>query len=570
MIEAKILRISKGLTLPDEAVTQTFAILAKRGMGKTYTGAVMAEEMLKQQLQVIVVDPVGVWYGLRSSADGKHAGLEILIAGGEHGDIPITADNGEVLANLVVDNRLSIILDLSLFRKNETVKFMTDFAETLYRRNRTAVHLFLDEADQFAPQRPMPNEARMLGAIEDIVRRGRARGIGVTMITQRPSVLNKNVLTQIEVLIALRLTAPLDQKAIDEWVKTHAEEDQRAKFMTSLPSLPIGEAWFWSPGWLEGMFKRVKIRKRETLDSSSTPKAGQAKITAQKMTSMDLDKLREQLSLTIEKVESADPKVLRQRIVKLEQQIKDQKPDTIVTQVEVLPPGLKQRLQDLHHEASRLTVEISQLIDWATKFSDASDTQPQFQEVAVKLEKIPTNAPEPGYYKKAFERSVETKSPADLKAGEIRMLEVLGRGYPLHFTRAQMASLAKMKVTGGTFGTYYGNLKRNGYLEEIAGNIKIGAKGLQLLGIPASQPAKTPAEKVAMWRSVMRAGEARIFDTILSQRRRGISRDTLAELVGMSPSGGTFGTYLGTLRRNKLIETDGDTIRVADGLVGAS
>jgi hypothetical protein len=44
------LRISSNLILPEEAVTQTFGIMAKRGSGKTYTAAVLAEEMLKANL----------------------------------------------------------------------------------------------------------------------------------------------------------------------------------------------------------------------------------------------------------------------------------------------------------------------------------------------------------------------------------------------------------------------------------------------------------------------------------------------------------------------------------------
>jgi hypothetical protein len=42
---------------------QTFAVLAKRGAGKTYTTLVLVEEMLKAQLQVVVADPVGVTWG---------------------------------------------------------------------------------------------------------------------------------------------------------------------------------------------------------------------------------------------------------------------------------------------------------------------------------------------------------------------------------------------------------------------------------------------------------------------------------------------------------------------------
>jgi hypothetical protein len=40
------LNLAEGLSLPLDAVTETFAILAKRGVGKTYTGAVLAEEMV--------------------------------------------------------------------------------------------------------------------------------------------------------------------------------------------------------------------------------------------------------------------------------------------------------------------------------------------------------------------------------------------------------------------------------------------------------------------------------------------------------------------------------------------
>ena len=40
------LALGPGLVLPVEAVTETFAVLAKRGAGKTYTAAVLVEEML--------------------------------------------------------------------------------------------------------------------------------------------------------------------------------------------------------------------------------------------------------------------------------------------------------------------------------------------------------------------------------------------------------------------------------------------------------------------------------------------------------------------------------------------
>lgn len=53
------LKISHDFTLPLSAVTQTFAILAKRGVGKTYLASVMAEEMLRAGQQITALDPTG-------------------------------------------------------------------------------------------------------------------------------------------------------------------------------------------------------------------------------------------------------------------------------------------------------------------------------------------------------------------------------------------------------------------------------------------------------------------------------------------------------------------------------
>jgi DNA-binding Lrp family transcriptional regulator len=79
-VQAKpLLRISEDLSLPAEAVTETFAILANRGVGKTYTASVLVEELLKAGLQVAVSDPGGVWWGLRASADGTVPGLPIVV-----------------------------------------------------------------------------------------------------------------------------------------------------------------------------------------------------------------------------------------------------------------------------------------------------------------------------------------------------------------------------------------------------------------------------------------------------------------------------------------------------------
>jgi DNA helicase HerA-like ATPase len=130
------LRLAPGLTMPDDAVTETFGILAVRGAGKSNTGAVMAEEMFRNRLPFVVVDPVAAWWGLRSSRDGKGAGLAIPIFGGKKGDVALERGGGQLVADLVVDQRLSCVLDLSQFESEGSKKhFLLEFGQRLYRRN---------------------------------------------------------------------------------------------------------------------------------------------------------------------------------------------------------------------------------------------------------------------------------------------------------------------------------------------------------------------------------------------------------------------------------------------------
>ena len=74
--------ISDTVALPADAVTQTFACIGRKGAGKTYLASMLAEQMLDIGAQVVILDPVGNWYGLRVAADGKAKGKDIFIAVG--------------------------------------------------------------------------------------------------------------------------------------------------------------------------------------------------------------------------------------------------------------------------------------------------------------------------------------------------------------------------------------------------------------------------------------------------------------------------------------------------------
>ena len=56
--------------LPSDAFDDRIAIVGTAGSGKTYAAKGFVERLLDSAARVAVVDPLGVWWGLRASADG--------------------------------------------------------------------------------------------------------------------------------------------------------------------------------------------------------------------------------------------------------------------------------------------------------------------------------------------------------------------------------------------------------------------------------------------------------------------------------------------------------------------
>jgi uncharacterized protein len=276
--------------LPDAALDADIAILGKKGRGKTFTAKGIVERLLQMRRRVLVLDPLSVWWGLKASADGKSPGFPIPVFGGPHGDIPITGESGHALGQLLTGTPISAVLDLGQMRKSEQARLVADVLDHLFTVNRDPLWLVLEEADAFAPQQPMGDMTRVLGEVDRIARRGRNFGFRLISITQRPAKLNKDVLTQLSTLIALGVTSPQDRDAIKAWVDGNADRDKARDVYDSLAHLKVGEGWIWAPD--HSLLKRVKFPAIVTLDTSKTPKAGDARITAPVLAHTDIAKLR--------------------------------------------------------------------------------------------------------------------------------------------------------------------------------------------------------------------------------------------------------------------------------------
>jgi hypothetical protein len=280
------------LPIPGEVLGDCGAILGTRGAGKSGTGRGMAEHELDAGHRICCIDPKGDWYGIRANKDGTPSRFDVVVFGGEHADIEITDDMGKVLGEIIAKGARSSVIDLSGFSRAGMLRFMAAFAEALFFHNRQPITLFVDEADQLAPQRVPAEVARLLHHMEALIRQGRQRGILMWMLTQRPAVLNKNLLSQAATLIAMKMTAPQDRKAIRDWMDSH-DSEKAAAIERSLPKLKVGQGYVWCP---EAEFlEQVQFPMYESYDSGRTPRHGEV-VGDVKLRPLDVAALREALT----------------------------------------------------------------------------------------------------------------------------------------------------------------------------------------------------------------------------------------------------------------------------------
>jgi len=561
----KALKISKEISLPIDAVTQTLAAIGRKGAGKTYLATMIAEQMLDAKAQIVVIDPVGNWWGLRVGADGKTKGKEIFVIGGEHGDVPLVPEAGAKIARLIVEKNISAIIDVSGFRIGEHKRFAADFAEEFFhlkKSNKGPVHLFIEEAQKIIPQRVGPDEARMVGAFEQIVRLGRNYGIGATLITQRPQSVNKEVLSQVECLCVLQVTGPHERKALEEWVY---EAGADRKLVGELPGLSQGEGYVWSPSWLR-IYERVHFSKKTTFDASATPEVGKA-TKAASLSAVDVDALRKDMADVVAEAEKDDPKALHRRIRELEKEAKNA-PQAPVEQKVIEVPVLKDsQIKELGRIAERMYAEAERhgkamALLWANFDEIGQAMAKAMESLAIQQKVLPkTMVVKPDAFKK-MELKVNVKptgipveggaltGPEQRIANAIAWLNSIGVEEP---NKTAVAFLAGYTYGSGGFNNPCGSLRSKGYIDYRPGNkIVLTEAGYGMAEVP-SEPL-TQEQLHAKVLSVLPGPEQRILRPLLENGGEEMSNDDLAAASGYQLGSGGFNNPKGRLRSLGLIE----------------
>ena len=508
--------------IPDAALDDRLAFVGTSGSGKTYTAGTAVERLLASNARVVIVDPLDVWWGLRVKANGKDPAFPVAIFGGSHADLPITESAGALLGETVATAEQSCIISLGgMATKSAERRFMLAFLERLYRKaTGEPFHLVFDEADLWAPQKS--SEPQLQNLMEQIVRRGRVKGFIPWLITQRPAVISKDVLSQADGLVAMKLTSSQDRDALGSWIEGQADRADEKKMLARLPTLQRGEGIVWIPG--RGVLTETKFPAKMTFDSSSTPKRGEVKRSAT-LKPIDLGKLKEKLA-TLEEKPAAKPAPATAAPDPREMRSAEDRGRAV---------GFEDGKRVGYSEGYQKALAEAKAALGAMKPSEPT------------LVAMPRTAPVP----RAFAAPVAQSTPTGLTGPQASLLRGLrwwadlGKNQP---SRPMLAAIVGMSHGSGHFNNILGSLRSSGLVDYPAG----GMVALTREGAAAAPDSGERGRAFDIVRRSLNGPQQKILDAISDGRE--ISRDDLAAATGMSAGSGHFNNVLGSLRTMEVID----------------
>ncbi len=532
------------------------AIIGTSGAGKTVTAKDEVEALLTDRRHLCILDPTGAWWGLRSNAAGDGPGFDIPIFGGDHGDVGIEPDQGEAVGAIIAGG-VSAVVDVSAMDGRDQRRFVLGLMRTLRRKPKGNFHLVVDEADEFAPQTaPDDFGFQLAEQMSWVAKRGRLAGFVLTAITQRPADITKAVLSQVQTVIAHQLIAPQDQKAIDDYLKANGDAETRKTVMASLAKLERGERWVYSPRL--GLLERGVTPMPSTFDSSRTPEPGEAPVEPRLLAQIDMAAIRAALAPKADEGEAPNdlPGTHNSgEILKLRERISRIEADNLSLE------------KDRDYWKGCAEVRLAMIERARTALQGQESDAP-----AAAAARLPAREPAPATAKAAEPRRMKRAKPVSTGDGTIpasqqRVLDAIawwsGLGFS-HIERRRACVIAGLSPKASTFGVYISKLTQAGLVDvSQPGMVGLTEKGAALANRPENI---SKAQVVIEARSMLNPAAQGVFDRVVAEHPNWISRDALADAVGLSRTASTLGVYISKAGQLGFVETKPGHVRASDWL----
>ncbi len=588
------------------------AIIGIPNSGKTYTAMKIAEDLLQAGIPIVVFDVVGVWKYLKV---GKRPfkGYKIVVAGGKGCDIELTENNAKDIIHAVLKSRVSIIIDFhsrELGQKSKWKRIVKDIVDVLMYDNEELRHVILEEAPEFIPQHIRPEIAQVYGVLESLARTGRNQMLGLTIISQRSEEVNKAVFELCHFVVLHKQTGKNSLLSIQKWIKVRDMEGEQ-DILNTLPKLAPGDCW--AIGLTEKPHM-IHVSGRKTFHPS--PDAEMDEVTMDtKEKIVNVDDFVAKLKKELEAAKTINVK----SIGKTTMDVTSLKPGESVS---IFNHDTKKRANDIekltleNEELRKDNRELRKILEEDRKYWQAKRELSKKKLKAIEIANATmrtsteelleifnsldttnhSKIPDQKFVGRGAPKSIMSRDimnndnimkkhlgsiiplPNDLRpvsskdSGIMRMLRAIVM-YTNSATggvnRSRIGGIAGLSSTSGTFSTHLSTLKKQGYLEVVGPDVyRATEAGITAAGeVP---PIPEGSELVDFWAGILgpESGPTRILRAIAGSNNLELQKYEIGDATGLSPTSGTFNTYLSTLRRYGLIESKGDIVKLGKDITG--
>lgn len=251
--------------IPVKKLGRTF-IVGKPGSGKSYTAGVITEELMKKGIPVLIVDVHGEYSSLKIPEDRKRRSstldyAERIIEFGDPqlnpgADLETAVVESTRPEELLVSGQCTILnlRGLNEERQSALVKnTVSKILEAAIAGRLKPFYLLLDEAHRFAGR----ERSETCDVLKKFTQEGRKFGANLTVITQRPQLLDITIRSLSGTWIIHRLTDPNDTKIAAESGGLSKDWEHDINWLESGEAIVTGEI-------AEKLPFVVRVRQRET------------------------------------------------------------------------------------------------------------------------------------------------------------------------------------------------------------------------------------------------------------------------------------------------------------------
>lgn len=508
-------------------------VQANSGGGKSY----LLRRLLEQtapHVQQLIIDPEGEFATLREKFD-------YVIAAPHDGDAVASPKTAALLARRLLEAGVSAVLDIYDLKATERQAFVRNFLTALVNAPRKLWHpvlLVIDEAHVYCPQ---TGSSEAAGAVIDVCTRGRKRGIGTVLATQRLSKLHKDAAAEMLNKVIGRTGLDVDVKrAADELGMTSREA------MASLRSLEPGTFYAFGPA-LTTAVELLHVGPVTTTHPQSghrlmtAPPAPSPKVRASLAKLADLQQEAEKEAADIESLRALNADLQRkanaaerraQQAGVPEAEVQRRIRDAIAQHAREHPPAVVADNGAERKALAKIATLASEALGSAGPLPPVSTTQPRQARSAPRAPAAPAAVAE------------------GVNAAQQRILDVLAQLEAYGIDAADKAMVAAHAGVSPTSGGYFNNLGRlrSGGLVDypVGGTVALTDAGRQTANPPAKAP--TLQDLHESWYRILPQAQATILAAAVAVYPGSLKKDDLADIVGVSRTSGGYFNNLGRLR----------------------